>query len=186
MTLAQLGHRLGIPVRSGGGQITAANAPDAQAMQDSVNAMWSTVLSGSHQVWHAAGWLEGGLTMSYEKFTMDLDNCGALLRMMRGMEVTEDSLSKKSYLEAKPGENFLLTSHTLKNYASANYETLLPDTGSYEAWKENGSPSAAERANLIWKDMLANYKQPAMDESIKTKLEDYVASRKAEMPDEWY
>ena len=124
--------------------------------------------------------------MSYEKFIMDLDNCGAFLRMMQGMEVTEHTLSRESYYEAGPGENFLSTSHTLENYATANYETLLPDTGPYETWKENGSPDAAERANRVWKEMLARYEQPAMDENIKTQLEDFVASRKAEIPDEWY
>ena len=186
MALAQLGNRLGVPVRSGGGQITSANAPDGQAMQDSANAMWTTVLSGSHQVWHAAGWLEGGLTMSYEKFIMDLDNCGALLRMMQGMEVNEKTLSRESYFEAGPGENFLSTSHTLANYATANYETILPDTGPYETWKENDSPDAVERANRVWKEMLARYEQPALDENIKIQLEYYVASRKAEIPDEWY
>ncbi len=186
MALAQLGRRLGVPVRSGGGQITAANAADGQAMQDSANAMWTTVLSGSHQVWHAAGWLEGGLTMSYEKFIMDLDNCGAMIRMVQGMKVSEENLTKESYLEAGPGENFLSTGHTLANYANANYETMLPDTGPYETWKENGSLGAAERANRIWKEMLANYEQPAMDERIKTQLEEFVASRKAEMSDVWH
>ena len=103
MALAQLGRRLGVPVRSGGGQITAANAPDGQAMQDSANAMWSTVLSGSHQVWHAAGWLEGGLTMSYEKFVMDLDNCGALLRLLQGMAVDEETLSPGKLFRGRAG-----------------------------------------------------------------------------------
>ncbi len=186
MALAQLGHRLGVPVRSGGGQTTAANAPDGQAMQDSANAMWTTVLSGSHQVWHAAGWLEGGLTMSYEKFILDLDNCGAMLRLLQGMEITAETLSRESYREAGPGDNFLSTSHTLANYADANYETMLPDTGPYETWKENGSLTAAERANHIWKQMLADYRQPAMDQSIKTQLEEFVASRKAGMPDQWH
>ena len=186
MVLCQLGRRLGVPVRGGGGQITAANTPDGQAMQDSANAMWATILSGSHQIWHAAGWLEGGLTMSYEKFIMDLDNCGALFRMMQGMDVTEETLSKGSYFEVKPGENFLSTHHTLANYAYANYESLLPDAGPYEMWKENGCQSAAGRANRVWQDMLTNYEQPVMDDSIKTKLEEFVAFRREEMPDKWY
>ena len=186
MALSQLGRRLGVPVRSGGGQITAANSADGQAMQDSTAAMWATVISGAHQVWHAAGWLEGGLTMSYEKFILDLDSCGALLRMLQGMAVDEESLSRNSYLEVAPGGNFLSTSHTIENFATANYESLLPDTGPYEAWKENGSPSAAERANGRWKDLLASYEPPAMEPAIKAQLEDFVASRKAEMPDEWY
>lgn len=186
LALSQLGRRLGVPVRSGGGQVTAANAPDGQAMADSVNAMWATVLSGAHQVWHAAGWLEGGLTMSYEKFILDIDNCGSLLRMMQGMEVSDETLSAESYSEAGPGDNFLSTRHTLRHYADANYESLLPDAGPFETWSENGSQSAAERANGVWKEMLANYLPPALDAGIQTELAEFVASRKAEMADEWY
>ncbi len=59
MALAQLAGRLGVPVRSGGGQITSSNAVDGQAMQDSTSAMWATVLAGANQISHAAGWLEG-------------------------------------------------------------------------------------------------------------------------------
>ncbi len=186
MALSQLGRRLGVPVRSGGGQITAANTPDAQAMMDSTNAMWATVLSGAHQVWHAAGWLEGGLTMSYEKFILDADNCGALLRMLQGMPVDDDTLSRESYAEAGPGENFLSTSHTLRNYADANYESLLPDSGSYEAWVEQGAKSAAERAGQRWREMLAAYRPPEMDPGVKAELDDFVAARKTGMADAWY
>ena len=165
MALSQLGRRLGVPVRSGGGQITAANAPDGQAMQDSANAMWATMLSGAHQVWHACGWLEGGLTMSYEKFVIDLDNCGALLRLLQGMNVDEESLARCSYDETGPGENFLSTAHTLRHFASANYESLLPDAGPYETWLEQGAKTAAERANQQWKTMLAAYESPPIEAS---------------------
>ena len=186
MALSQLGHRLGVPVRSGGGQITASNTADGQALADSTNAMWSTVLSGAHQVWHAAGWLEGGLTMSYEKFVMDLDNCGAMLRMLQGMEVNEESLAQSSYHEAGPGQNFLTTSHTMAHYANANYESLLPDTGPYERWTENGSPGAEIRANSVWKQMLENYQHPSLSQNTRIALEEFIAARKEALPDEWY
>lgn len=186
MALSQLGHRLGVPVRSGGGQVTAANSPDGQAMADSTNAMWATALSGAHQVWHAAGWLEGGLTMSYEKFILDLDNCGAMLRMMQGMQVNEDTLTRQSYFEAGPGENFLTTSHTMSHYADANYESLLPDTGPFERWSEEGSEDASVRASRVWQEQLANYQPPALDKTAKQQLEDYVALRKSELADAWY
>ena len=186
MSLSQLGRRLGVPVRSGGGQITAANSPDGQAMMDSTNSMWATMISGAHQVWHAAGWLEGGLTMSYEKFVMDLDNCGSMLRMFNGMSVDEESLSRESYLETQPGDNFLSTAHTMRHFATANYESLLPDTGPFETWKENGSPSAARRANTVYKSMLGQYEQPAMDTSCQEAIESFIAEKKASMPDEWY
>ncbi len=186
MALSQLGKRLGVPTRSGGGQITAANTADALAQADSTNAMWSTVLSGTHQVWHAAGWLEGGLTMSYEKFILDVDNCGSILRMLQGMRVAPDDLSKESYLEISPGQNFLSTSHTLAHYTTANYESLIPDTGPYETWKENGGLTATDLANRVWKEMIAHYKPPEIKETIKTQLEEFVTLRKSEMPDEWY
>lgn len=186
MALSQLGRRLGVPVRSGGGQITAANAPDGQAMQDSANAMWATLISGAHQVWHAAGWLEGGLTMSYEKFILDLDNCGAMLRMLQGIEVSAATLPKDSYVEAGPGDNFLSTAHTMQHFAAANYESLLPDPGPFETWKEQGRKTSAERATVVWQGMLADYRQPNLDAGIAAALDDFVAARKAAMPDEWY
>jgi len=186
MALSQLGHRLNVPVRSGGGQITASNCADGQAMTDSSNAMWATLLTGSHQIWHAAGWLEGGLTMSYEKFILDVDNCGSLLRLLRGFEVNADTLSRESYLEAGPGENFLSTTHTLANYASANYESILGDTGPYENWAEQGRLTADQRANKVWKNMLKDYVPPATGEQVAQDLSYYVHERKAEMDDEWY
>ncbi len=186
MALSQLGNRLGVPVRSGGGQITAANTADGQAMSDSTNAMWSTVLSGAHQVWHAAGWLEGGLTMSYEKFIMDLDNCGAMLRMLQGIQVNDDTLTRGSYHEVGPGDNFLTTTHTMNHYANANYESLLPDTGSYESWKDNGAMRADERANKVWKKMLDDYQPPMLEQNKLETLTEFIATRKSEMPDKWY
>ncbi|WP_254054541.1 trimethylamine methyltransferase family protein [Roseovarius sp. EL26] len=186
MALSQLVRRLGIPVRSGGGQITSSNAADGQAMQDSASAMWATMISGAHQVWHAAGWLEGGLTMSYEKFVMDLDHCGMMMQMLHGFPVNDETLARDSYLEAGPGENFLSTSHTMRNFASANYQSEIPDTGPYETWAENGELSAAQRANSRWKELLAEYEMPQMDGSIDEALIDFMARRKASMPDEWY
>ena len=186
MALSQLGHRLGVPVRSGGGNVTASNAADGQAMADSTNAFWATVISGSHQVWHAAGWLEGGLTMSYEKFILDLDNCGAMLRLLQGMEVSQESFARESYIEAGPGENFLTTSHTMANYSNANYESLLPDTGPFERWVENGSVDSSNRAARIWKDMLAQYERPDIEQNVQSRLEEFVRMRKAEMSDAWY
>lgn len=184
--LVQLGNRLGVPVRGGGGQITAANLADGQAMQDSANSMWSSVLTGSHQVWHAAGWLEGGLTMSYEKFVLDADNCGALLRFLEGMEVSAQTLSRDSYLEVEPGGNFLSTSHTIERFATANYESLLPDSGPFETWKEKGSQTAEQRAHLRWKQLLDDYRLPEMNTNKLAELNAFVAERDAQLADKWH
>ena len=186
MALAQLGRRLGVPVRSGGGQITSSNAADGQAMQDSTGAMWATVLSGAHQVWHAAGWLEGGLTMSYEKFVMDLDHCGMMLRLIQGIETDAESMGRDAYPEAGPGRNFLSTRHTLRHFATANYPSELPEAGPYETWVENGAPTLEQRANRRWKAMLAAYEAPSIDLGVEEALNDFVTRRKTGMTDEWY
>lgn len=186
MALTQLGRRLGVPVRSGGGQITSSNAPDGQAMQDSADALWSTLLSGAHQVWHAAGWLEGGLVMSYEKFIMDLDHCGAMLKLLQGFDTDDEAFGRDAYLETGPGENFLSSSHTLRHYTTANFEPQISDAGPFETWAESGSLSADQRATARWQQMLNDYQQPEMKPGLRAALEDFVSERKAAMPDEWY
>lgn len=186
MALSQLGDRLGVPVRSGGGQVTSSNAPDGQAMQDSVGAMWSTLLSGTHQVWHAAGWLEGGLVMSYEKFIMDIDHCGAMLKLLQGFEITEEAFAQDAYFETGPGENFLSTAHSLRHYATANFQPAVPEPGPFETWVENGSLRQDQRATARWKQLLSEYEEPEMERSKLTTLHEFVAERKASMPDAWY
>ncbi|WP_457935453.1 trimethylamine methyltransferase family protein [Mesorhizobium sp. 10J20-29] len=186
MALGQLGRRLGVPVRSGGGQITAANSADGQAMQDSASAMWATIMSGANQVWHAAGWLEGGLTMGYEKFVMDLDHCGAMLRLVAGMPVSDDTLTRESYFEAGPGINFLSTRHTMQNFATANFMPDIAEAGPYEMWVENGSRTAEQRANDRWKSMLEDYQAPPIDPAAEAALRAFIADRKCAMADEWY
>ena len=186
MALSQLGRRLGVPVRSGGGSISSANSADGQAMQDSVSAMWSTVLSGTHQVWHAAGWLEGGLTMSYEKFVMDLDNCGMLLKMINGMPIDHDSFGRDAYSEAGPGQNFLSTAHTLRHFREANFLPDIQEAGAYEYWFEEGSLSLEQRANKRWKNMLEQYQAPDIDPAINDSLVDFINHKKHTMPDEWH
>ncbi len=186
MALTQLGRRLGVPVRSGGGQITSSNAPDGQAMQESTGAMWATLLSGAHQVWHAAGWLEGGLVMSYEKFVMDLDHCGAMLKFLQGFGTEDEAFGRDAYLETGPGENFLSTSHTLRHYTSANFEPQIQDAGPYESWTENGAPTSDQRASARWKQMLDDYQQPELNSGTLASLEEFVSERKAAMPDEWH
>ncbi|MBT6416830.1 trimethylamine methyltransferase family protein [Candidatus Puniceispirillum sp.] len=186
MVLSQLGSRLGVPVRSGGGQITATNSADGQAMQDSSDAMWATLISGANQVWHAAGWLEGGLTMSYEKFVMDADHCGMMLRLLGGVAVNDEALPQTPYHEVDVGENFLATTHTIRHFATCNFQPDIADAGAYEIWMENGAPTAEQRANQRWKEMLEAYIPPPIDPATKEALEAFVAKHKGELPDAWY
>lgn len=184
--LAGLARRLRVPFRSGGGQITGSNSADGQAMAESTEAMWATLLSGTHQVWHAAGWLEGGLTMGYEKFVMDLDGCGAILKMLQGMSVADEDFARESYGEAGIGQNFLSTAHTMAHFEAANFAGKVAEAGPFETWEEHGSLTTEARATARWQEMLEDYQAPPMGDAINGALLEFMGQRKAMLADEWY
>ncbi|MCP4328646.1 MAG: trimethylamine methyltransferase family protein [Alphaproteobacteria bacterium] len=183
--IAQLCRRLGLPLRCGG-HLTASKVADGQAMQESVASMMAGILAGSNFVFHAAGWLEGGLTMGYEKFVMDLDHCAMMHRMMAGLTVDSNELAADAYREAGPGETFLGTAHTLAHFETANCISELADTTPYEQWVENGRHDLERRAHGRWKDMLAAYQAPALDPATDEALQDFMARRKSALPDQWH
>ncbi|MGI9463359.1 MAG: trimethylamine methyltransferase family protein, partial [Aestuariivirgaceae bacterium] len=183
--IAQLCRRLGLPLRCGG-QLTASKVADGQAMQESATSMMSGILAGSNLILHATGWLEGGLTAGYEKFVMDLDHCGMMLRMAGGLSIDEAALAADAYFEAGPGEAFLGTAHTLAHFKTANYLSDLADTASFEQWTEDGALDLQQRANRRWKEMLADYQAPPLDPAIDEALKDFMARRKSGLPDQWH
>jgi trimethylamine--corrinoid protein Co-methyltransferase len=180
--MAQLARRLGVPFRSGG-SLCASKLPDAQAAYESAATLQPTVLGGVNFVLHAAGWLEGGLAIGYEKFVLDCDQLGAMSTFVKGIDVSENGQALDAIVEHEPGMHFLGTAHTLANFESAFYRSNTSDNNSYEQWLEDGSLDAAQRANKIWKEQLASYEAPAIDDGIDAELCDYVARRKAELPD---
>tara|TARA_Y100000294_G_C8249982_1_gene214397 strand:- start:158 stop:511 length:354 start_codon:yes stop_codon:yes gene_type:complete len=117
---------------------------------------------------------------------MDLDHCGAMLKMLQGFSVDEESFGRDAYLETGPGENFLSTAHTLDHFATANFQPSIPEPGPYETWMENGHLTADQRATGIWQQMLADYREPSMQQSHRDALAEFMAERKASMPDKWY
>jgi len=183
--IGQLCRRLDLPLRCGG-YLTAAKTADGQAMQESIDTMNAGLMAGANYILHSAGWLEGGLTMGYEKFVMDLDNCGAMHTLLDGLTINENTLGKQAYRQAGPGENFFGVQHTMDNFKTANYMSDLADTQSFEQWTENGSLTAEQRANLRWKQMLTDYQMPKMDDSMNHELLDFMKTKKASIPDQWY
>ena len=155
-------------------------------MQESADSMTAGLMAGANYVLHAAGWLEGGLTMGYEKFVMDLDRCGMMHRTLAGLAIDDNSLGSDAYRQAGPGENFFGIPHTLANFETANYLSDLADTNSFEQWVENGREDTERRANRRWKEMLAHYEAPAMDPAIDEALLDFMARRKQDMEDQWH
>jgi trimethylamine--corrinoid protein Co-methyltransferase len=183
--IAQLCRRLGLPLRCGG-HLTASNVADGQAMQESADSMMAGILAGSNFVLHAAGWLESGLTMGYEKFAMDLDHCAMMQRLLGGLTIDAAGLAAEAYREAGPGETFLGTAHTLAHFETANTLSALADTSSYKQWTEGGRQDLEARASRRWKEMLADYRAPPLDPAIDEALQDFVARKKSAMPDQWH
>jgi trimethylamine--corrinoid protein Co-methyltransferase len=184
-TAATLARRLGVPFRSGGG-LCAAKIADAQAAYEAANTLQTSALAGVNFMLHAAGWLEGGLAMGYEKFIMDADQCGMIAAMLRGVDMSEDGLAMDALREVGPGSHFLGSAHTRAHFEHAFYRSTIADNNSFEQWEQDGSMDAAQRANRIWKKMLREYQPPPLDPAIDEALYEYVTRRKAEFPDQDY
>ena len=181
-TVAALARRLGVPFRSGG-SLTASKLPDAQAAYESASTIIPTLMAGVNFVLHAAGWMEGGLAVGYEKFMMDADQLGMMMKFGQGLDMSDNGQGVDAFLEHSPGEHFLGTAHTFANFETAFYRSSLADNSSYEQWLEDGATTTADRANTAWKAALASYEPPPLDDAIDAELQDYVGRRKAEMPD---
>ena len=180
--MAALARRLGVPFRSGG-NLCASKIADAQAAYESAATFNPTILAGVNFVLHAAGWLEGGLAIGYEKFILDADQCGMAAVFVKGVDMSENGQALDAILDNGPGQHFLGTAHTLANFETAFYRSEVADNNSFEQWQEDGSKDAAARANAVWKRMLAEYEAPPLDPGIDEALLDFIARRKAAAPD---
>ncbi len=183
-TCAALARRLGVPFRSGGA-LTASKVPDAQAAYESASTLIPTLMAGVNFVLHAAGWLEGGLSIGYEKFVIDDDQLGMMMTFARGLDLSENGQAMEAFREQEPGVHFLGTTHTLANFETAFYRSPVADNSSFEQWSEEGALDAAQRANGIWKQRLASYEPPPIDDAVDEELRDFVARRKAVLPGEF-
>ncbi len=179
---AQLARRLGLPFRTGG-SLTGSKIPDAQAAYESANTLNSTVMSGTNFVLHAAGWLEGGLVSSYEKFMMDIDQLGMQQRFCEPLDVSENGQAMDAIREVGPGSHYLGCAHTQANFQTAFYRSSIADNNSYEQWAAEGERAAHQRANQLARSWLEAYEAPPLDAGIEEGLLDFIARRKESMPD---
>ncbi len=178
----QMARYYGLPMRSSG--VCAANVPDGQAMWETSNSLWAAVQSGTNLVYHAAGWLEGGLIASPEKFIMDCELLQQIQRYMNPsitattqQDIAIDAIKEVGHL---PGANYFAIDHTQERYVEAFYAPFLSDWRNYEAWDLDGATWTAERAHKIYKEIIAEFKPPAMDDGIREELAEFVERRKRE------
>jgi trimethylamine--corrinoid protein Co-methyltransferase len=183
LAIGQLARRLGVPLRCGG-NLCASKVPDSQAASESANSMWPAFLAGANFMLHSAGWLEAGLAMSYEKFVMDADQCGAFHTLARGLALDENGFALAAFREIGPGKHYLGSGHTMANYQTAFHDFELADNNSFEQWSAEGAHDQLSRANKRWKEMLGGYEAPPLDPAKDEAIREYIARRKASMPDD--
>ncbi len=176
----QMARLYGLPMRASG--VCTANIPDGQSMWETSNSLWSAVQSGTNMVYHAAGWLEGGLIASPEKFVMD---CELLQMIQRYFEpeiwnTGRDNLALEAIREVGSSGHFFGVQHTQERYETAFYQPFVSDWRNYEAWSLAGEVWTAERAHRLAKDILRGFEPPPMDPGIHEELVDFVARRKRE------
>ena len=141
---------------------------------------------GVNFVLHGAGWLEGGLCSSYEKFVMDCDQLGMMAVYAKGVDLSENGQAMDAIYEVGPGGHFLGCDHTQRNFEQALYISGIADNNSVEQWEIDGSLDATARANGLWKQMLADYTAPELDPAIDEALSEFIANKKAAVPDSTY
>lgn len=179
---AQLARRLGVPFRSGG-SLCGSKVVDAQAAYESAQTITPTLLAGTNFVLHSAGWLEGGLVSSFEKFVMDCDQLAMMQAMAGGIDVSENGQAMSAIREVGPGAHFLGCDHTQKNFETAFYRSTIADNNSYEQWLADGEMRAEDRARRLCQQMLDDYQPPALDQGIDEALNEFMTRKKESMPD---
>ena len=177
---AQLARRYNLPCR-GSGSLTNAKTPDAQAAYETMWNLWPAVQAHTNLIMHAVGWLDSGLTASFEKFIIDAENLAMFFHFLEGFSIEDEDLALDMIADVGPGGHHFGTPHTQERYQTAFYESGLADRSGYDNWVDAGSPDAVQRANRIWKDLLGQYEAPEMDPGIQEALADYVARREREL-----
>jgi len=174
----QLARRIGAPWRCS--SATASNAPDAQATYEAQMSLWGALFGGCHFVLHAAGWLEGGLTASYEKFILDVEMLQMFAELFQPVLATAEEIGLDAVAEVGPGGHFFAAAHTMQRYRDAFYAPLVSDWRNYGAWVEAGAKTATERAASVWRDTLASFQPPALEAAAQEALGAFVEQRRRE------
>ena len=178
----QIARHFGLPFRAGGG-LNSSQLPDAQGAYESLMTMLPTFLAGTNWVMHSAGWLEGGLVSSFEKYVIDVQVLEMLQKEFTPLEITEESLAFGAHEEVGHGGHFLGAMHTMDRFRTCFYRPFLSSSENFERWTRNGSKDTATRAGEIYRQKLDEFEAPPLDDAIREELLDYVNRRRRELGD---
>ncbi len=177
---AQMARKYHLPYR-GSGSLTTAKTPDAQAAYETLWTLWPCVLAHTNLVMHAAGWIESGLTVSFEKFIMDVENLAMFQHFLEGFAITPETLALDMIQAVGPGGHHFGTPHTQARFSTEFYDSALADRQNYESWLAAGGQDATHHAHTVWQDLLAHYEPPPLDPAQREAIDDFVARREREL-----
>lgn len=173
----QLARHVGLPWRSS--NATASNIADGQAVYESQMSLWGALLGGCNILIHGAGWLEGGLCASYEKFMIDIEMLQMFAELFQPLVANAEEVGLEAVADVAPGGHFFSTEHTMQRYKSAFYAPLLSDWRNFGQWQEDGGLTVTQRANKLWHQTLDRYTAPVRDPAVTEELAAFVERRKA-------
>jgi len=181
LAAGQLARLYKLPYRAS--NASASNVVDAQAAYESEMSIWASVMGHANMVYHGAGWMEGGLTASFEKIVLDVEMLQMMAETIKPMDVnaTEIAEGLATIAGVPTGGHFFGTEHTLARYETAFYQPLISNWQNYENWEDAGSLTATQRATKIWQTALESYEAPSLDPGIAEALAAFVAKRKEEL-----
>jgi trimethylamine---corrinoid protein Co-methyltransferase len=179
LATGQLARRVSLPWRTS--NVTGSAVVDAQAAWESEMSIWGAVLGGASILYQGAGWLEGGLTASFEKLILDAELLQEIASVLQPPVIDDDALGLDAIAEVGPGGHFFGSAHTLARYETAFYQPFLSDWRNFETWQQDGARTATERANRIWKQVLAEWVEPPMEPGIREALDAFIDRRKREL-----
>lgn len=174
----QLARRLGVPWRS---QATSTSpTEDAQGAYETMVSLMGALLGGANIVMHAAGWQEGGLVASFEKFAMDVEALEIVAEGLRPIMVDDAELALEALADVAPGGHFFGTEHTMARFETAFHEPSLFTRHNIGQWADGGSVDATGRAEVLYRRWLDEFVAPPMDDDARAAVDDFVARRIAE------
>ena len=174
-----------LPLRYGE-SLTAGKIEDVRAAYESADRLHSTMLAGANYVFHAAGWMEGGLCVSFEKLVMDADQLGSYQKLLEGLEINDKSLARDAYEEVDLRGHYLGSAHTMRNYKNAFYEPALSDSENVKSWEEKGAKDMRTRTYDRWNALFRPIRTTTDQRSKKRGFKAFITIRKAELPDAQY
>ena len=173
----QMARHIGIPWRSAAG--SASNLADAQGAQENLMALWGAVQGGANLVLHSVGWLEGGLTVGYEKMMVDLEAVQMLAELCRAIPQNDLDDVFDDIAAVDPGGHFFSSPATMERFTDAFYEPFVADLANHGTWLAAGGQDAETRATQIWQNLLDQYQQPELCKEIAARAEPLAAKFKA-------